>query len=305
MKKGLSAASNSTTLGSMNHGTNPKPIKRLKLRAIPSGMFSNVNEVIEHARLAERDGYTFFIDWSMSCYRDPDKDGDPWEYYFEPSFAGVAPNPAADTLTSGVPVACTRDNIITPRLEDGNCNPLLLPRDRVCASRLLHTYVRPKQYINDAVAAFRTANWREEMIGLHIRGPGRLHGGAEELRKALGADGAVPFEPYFEQADRILNLMPDAGIFVCSDSEPVVQSVRDRYGDRVVDYPAVRSTFGEMHAGHAENKGQSFPPYRLGLDMLIEALLLAESDVFIHGNSNVANFVLSCDPYLLHVYVQA
>ncbi|PYG31858.1 hypothetical protein [Pelagimonas varians] len=279
--------------------------KRLRLRAGPSGIFSNVNEVIEQGRLAQLGGYSFFIDWSVSCYRDADREEDPWAYYFEPSFPDVTPFEGADDLPGGIPICCTRENVITPRLEDGNCNPLLLPRDRAAASRLLHTYVRPKQYIKDAVAAFKADHWRSKMIGLHIRGPGRLDGGADVLRKALGAEGAVPFQPFFEHTDRILDLIPDAGIFVCSDSQPVIDRVRDRYGDRVVDYPAIRSTFGEMHARHPENGDETFPTYRLGLDMVIEALLLAETDVFIHGNSNVANFVLSYDPYQMHVYVLA
>ncbi len=289
----------------MDAQTTPATVRCLRLRPIPSGIFSNVNEVIEQARLAENGGYRFFIDWSVSCYRDPDEAGDPWEYYFEQSFPDVTPDPDAPDLPGGPQIACTRDNIITPRLQDGNCNPLLLPRDRFASARLLHQYVRVKPDIQQQVEAFRAAHWRDKMIGLHIRGPGRLHGGAGELRAALGAEGAVPFQPFFDQADRILSLMPDAGVFVCSDSQPVIDVVRDRYGDKVVDYPAIRSEFGEMHAGHPENQGQSFPPKRLGLDMIIEALLLARCDVFVHGNSNVANFVLSYDPYLMHVYVQA
>ncbi|MEO0344011.1 MAG: hypothetical protein AAF198_11305 [Pseudomonadota bacterium] len=285
--------------------TEQKTIRRLRLRPSPSGIFSNVNEVVEQARIAENGGYSFFIDWSVSCYRDPNRSEDPWAYYYEPCFPEVEPFADAENLPKGTVVACTRDNIITPRLQDGVCKPLLLPRDRFAAARLVHKYIRPKPYILDLVEGFCRENWQETMIGLHIRGPGRLDGGAAKLRQAFGAKGEVPFQPYFDQTDRLLKIAPDAGIFVCSDSQPVIDRVRDRYGSKVVDYPAIRSEFGEMHANHPENKGERFPPYKLGLDVIVEAMLLANTQLFVHGNSNVANFVLSYDPHILHVYVQA
>ncbi|MEP3673154.1 MAG: hypothetical protein ABJM86_09390, partial [Hyphomicrobiales bacterium] len=54
------------------------------LRLRPSGMFSNVNEVVQQIFLANKFKYRFTIDWSKSCYRDKARKEDPWLYYFEP-----------------------------------------------------------------------------------------------------------------------------------------------------------------------------------------------------------------------------
>jgi len=58
-----------------------------------------------------------------------------------------------------------------------------------------------------------------------------------------------------------------------------------------------------MHANHPKNKGLSFSPYKLGLDIVMEAYLLARTDYFVHGNSNVANFVVSLNAQLRSCYV--
>ena len=201
-------------------------------------------------------------------------------------------------------MACSRANIITPRLEDGNCNPLLLPRDRYAAHRLIRAYLRPKPHVRAGIEDM-ARQFRPRMIGLHIRGPGRTDGGVPELRRSFGDGNRVPVERFFEQVEVALRLLPEAGIFACSDSSLVIADIVSRFGDRVLTWPAIRSEFGEMHAGHAANAGQSFPPYQLGLDVLSEAYLLSRTDIFVHGNSNVANFVLSEAPTLIHAYVPA
>lgn len=272
-------------------------------------MFSNVNEVIEHLRLADIGGYRFAIDWTVSCYRDPQRHGDPWEYYFKPVYPDL-PFAALEgqswpELPRGVPVACTVANIITPRLKDGACHPLLLPRDRHSAHALIARHLHLNDDVTDIIEDFAARHFNGPIIGLHTRGPGRIDGGAATLRRNINPDGGVPFEVYFDAVDAALRQYPDARIFSCSDSSMVIENIHARYGSRVITYDATRSAFGEMHARHPENAGQSFDAYTLGLDVLVEAYLLTRCDILVHGNSNVANFVLCAKPDLPHQYVLA
>ena len=279
----------------------------LKLRS--AGLFSNVNEVVEQLRLAELGGYQFGIDWSESCYRDELQTGDPWEYYFEPCFSNLTlqnlHHSDAPILPGGVKVACTQDNIITPRIHDGDCNPLLLPRDRIEANRLIKRYIHLSGAASVTVDKFKRTNFSGELIGLHIRGLGRTHGGVPELRKQHSVDGHIPFGIFFEKVEQALKQKPSAKIFACSDSSEVIETVKSEFGSRVLTYEATRSKFGEMHANHPENNGQKFSPHKLGMDVLLEAYLLAQTDFLIHGNSNVCNFVLCLNPNLPHEYVKA
>ena len=273
-------------------------------------MFSNVNEVIEQLRLAEAGGYKFTIEWSQSCYRDSSRIEDPWSYYFEPCFPELEVSTisvsAGMVLRGGDKVACSRDNIITPRLDDGQCTSLLPPRDRLGANDLIKRYLHLKPHVMAKVEDFKASNFRRSMIGLHVRGPGRIDGGVTGLRDRFGvSDNSVPMQPFFQQVDEALKLLPESGILACSDSSLVVEKIQERYGDRVVSYPSQRSIFGEMHASHSQNKGHTFDNHELGMDVICEAQLLASTDIFVHGNSNVANFVICANPLLIHAYIQA
>ena len=277
------------------------PTYRLKLR--PTGMFSNVNEVIQQIYLAEQGGYDFLIDWSLSCYRDPGCDRNPWCYYFEQPFTRATDDLLGD-LPGGPGVACAKDNIITPRVNDGVCDSLLLPRDRFLPNRIIDRYLRLLPSVRQRIEAFRRTRLKGRYFGLHIRGAGRTDGGVPTLRNGLPMTAGVPLETYFRSMDRCLRDDEHAAIFACSDSQFVLDEIHDRYGERVISYPSQRSQFGEMHvSGQRENEGQSFDRRSLGEEVLVEAYLLAGAEYLVHGNSNVVNFVLCLAPHLEHDYV--
>ena len=278
-----------------------KPCYELRLRN--SGMFSVVNEVIQYLYLAESKDYEFFIDWRHSCYLDVSRQGDPWEYYFEPCFKDVSATSGLTLLPVGRSVACSKNNVITPRITDGNCKPLLMPYNRNVPNQLISKYLRLKPHIANAINQFEDKNFSQQTIGLHLRGLGRDHGGADELRAQGNGSNTIDYERFFAPIDEELMKKPDAKIFVCSDSQAVIDYVNNAYGQRAINYDSTRSAFGEMHANHPKNKGMSFSPYKLGLDIVMEAYLLARTDYFVHGNSNVANFVVSLNAQLRSCYV--
>jgi hypothetical protein len=285
-------------------------VAQLNLRPGPSGMFSNVNEVIEHLRRAEDGGYQFRLSWIKSCYRDPEMLGDPWAYYFEPCFPDLYPmlSEGSDLpiLPTGPTVACSKDNIITPRIKEGECDPLLLPRDRNAAHTYIHRYLKLKPAVRAEIDRFTRDHFKGPVVAAHIRGPGRFHGGAANLRRRAGAEGDVPYHLYFGAINQALKTRTTARIFVCSDSSEVIERAHLEFGDRVLTYTASRSKFGEMHdVNHIENNGLKFSPYKLGLDVLVEAYLMTRCDFLVHGNSNVANFILCAAPAIDHDYVAA
>jgi len=278
-------------------------IAKLKLR--PDGMFSNVNEVIQQLFLAERSDYQFVIDWSSSCYSEHGREKDPWNYYFEDCFPGITqPVGGLQKLPSGRAVACTKDNIITPRQEDGNCAPLLLPEDRNLPHRFIEKYIVLKPGLRKRISELLDQQFSTFTIGLHIRGPGRTDGGVPELNSRFPLRHGVPLEQYFTIVDEYISKHPQARIFACSDSAVILNEVIQRYGSKVFSHSSIRSKFGEMHvSGQRENEGLIFPKYKLGEDIIIEAMMLSQADHFVHGNSNVVNFILCKNPNLSHKYI--
>lgn len=276
--------------------------EKLELRLRNSGMFSNVNELVQYLYMAESGSYTFYIDWRHSCYKEDIFGKNPWEYYFEQCFSQDK-SESLGLLPVGKAIACSQNNIITPRLKNGQCNPLLLPKDRFLPHRLIKKYIHLKPQVNEIIDRFKKEYFNNHVIGLHLRGLGRNHGGAAQLRQQGGGVLAVDYERFFHYIDQRLSIQTDAKIFVCSDSQDVIDHVVDVYQDKVITYDATRSAFGEMHAQHKHNSGLSFSPYKLGLDVLIEAYLLSKTSYFVHGNSNVANYVLCLDPNIEADYV--
>ena len=132
-----------------------------------------------------------------------------------------------------------------------------------------------------------------------------MHGGAAEMRAMLGAPGGVPYDDYFQAVDDALKRHSDARILGCSDSSDVIDQIRMRYGERAIFYPATRSAYGEMHESRPENEGSVFPKYKLGLDVIIEAHLLARCVHFVHGISHVSNHILCLAPDMPNTYVYA
>ncbi|MFQ5643685.1 MAG: hypothetical protein ACE5FQ_08295 [Thiogranum sp.] len=265
-----------------------------------------MNEVVQHLHMAEKGNYKFTIDWSDSCYRNPGSTEDPWNYYFHDCFPDTAEKERPlQLLPNGLPVACAKDNIITPRLVDGNCVPLLLPKNRDLPHRLITQYIHLKPHIQKIINNFVGEHFSGHVIGLHIRGPGRIDGGAPGLRSRFPCRNGVPFGQYMKFVDsQLLTTYPHARIFASSDSSFVIREITRHYGEKIITYPSTRSEFGEMHnPAHPANRGATFPKYKLGEDVLAEAYIFSRTNHFIHGNSNIVNYVLCLNPALSHKYV--
>ncbi|MEP3525807.1 MAG: hypothetical protein ABJN24_10345 [Hyphomicrobiales bacterium] len=288
-------------------------MKNKILRLRPSGMFSNVNEVVQQIFLADKFKYRFTIDWSKSCYRDKARKEDPWLYYFEPIwpdgyFGKIKKKiwseaPKIEKLLGGTQVIRTKDNIITPREYDGALK-VLLPRNRIVPYAIIQKHIRLNQKTSQTIQSFSEQFLEQPYIGLHIRGPGAFDGRSDALQAGQGSFAKLPLQHYFNALDAALIKTPNAKILTCSDSSYVIEKVKSRYGDQVVTYNATRSDFGEMHASHEANNGQIYDNFNLGLDVVVEAHLLAKSALLIHGTSNLTNFVLSKSPDLPHIYIE-
>jgi hypothetical protein len=264
-------------------------------------MFAAVNEVICQLKLAQENGYRFSIDWSKSPYCDRSLASDPWNYFFQDPFDVVRTEGVGELPYLGHSTD-TRLNFMRPRLYPNlDTGPMLLPTDRDLGHKLIAQYIRPKEPIRHIIANYRQAHFDSYIIGLHLRGPGRLHGGTRQLKKRYALKNGVPFQLYFTQVDRVLRSKPDAKIFVCSDSQMVIDECQQRYGDKILTYNSTRAAAGEMHQAYVDK----YSGYKLGEDMIIEAYLLGATDYLIHGNSNVSNFVLCFNPKLEAKYVYA
>jgi hypothetical protein len=263
------------------------------------GLFFLINNVIDFLDIAGKNDFIFNMKWENSLYEDPSKNGPVWNYYFE----NIFDIDQCKTYPIYEYKNFRKNHLTAPRIKDGRMEPLLLPRDRYLANQYIEEYFKLKPHIQKIISQYKNTHYNQHIIGLHLRGPGRLHGGMPVFLKKLELKEDVPYQLYFEHVDNYLKDNPNAKIFLCSDSNMIIGECIEKYGDKIITYDSYRSDYGEMHEIGITNDDKSFSKYKLGEDVLVEAYLLAQTDYFIHGNSNVSNFVLCKNPTFKYKYV--
>ena len=91
--------------------------------------------------------------------------------------------------------------------------------------------------------------------------------------------------------DPLLKKYKNAKIFISTDEENHINQFKNLYGERVIFTDSYRSKSKKpIHLG--TNNSRKNHKYKLGLEVLIDSLLLSESDILICRKSNVTNAAL-------------
>ena len=271
----------------------------LVVRLKTSGMFCELAHTVAAAGYADAHDLALRPVWLGGLYSPPGQDA--WPQLFD-----QPETPSHVALDIG-----NRDprihpyRLVSPRGPElpseyqvrYKCRDFLAPpASRGQAARLIRQYVVPRP---EVLAAKRELRDRIEpgTIGLHLRGPGRLHGGAAWLYDQL-CMGKPPYEAYFRIVDRQLGA--DSKVLLCTDAGCVADRVLRRYGrNRVIQASQHLPDEGEPHLA------KRFDPHGLAVDALCDAWLLASCSFLVHGNSNLSNFVLCLNPDLAHADIFA
>lgn len=255
------------------------------------GMFSVVNDLVAHLHEADKKGYKINPMWIRSPYKTTKSEEDAFLYFFEPLIDINSDDQVVGELRS---FAFKRGNLITPR-----SNGLALPKKRKEVNKIIEKYIKLIPPLSAKISKFKEKYFSENILGLHIRGKGREHGGAKKLRNMGELVDGVPYNLYFKKVDEYISTHPKCNIFLCSDSQIVIDYCKGVYGDRIITYDSTRSLDGEMHLNRKYNSMK----YKLGEDVLIESYLLSMTNYLVHGNSNVTNYVLCKNSKLKNFYI--
>ncbi len=157
---------------------------------------------------------------------------------------------------------------------------------------LITEYIRVQPWIAEKAERFYGDNLAgRPVIAVHFRGP-------DHNTEVVGWHRLAYAREYLygREIDCFLDQHPDALVLCATDNEKSLAWFQNRYGGRLRYYPARRSTaHGSPHF--------EFGGAEVGEEMLIEGLLLARADHFVHGISNVAFAVACLNPKLAHVDV--
>jgi predicted O-linked N-acetylglucosamine transferase (SPINDLY family) len=296
------------------------PAKYLLIKAWGYGFWSDVHHVLGQLLVAELTGRIPVVHWgSNSLFRDADDDPavNVFEHFFEPVSA-VTPAMLTAIADSGsvypskwrhrgldaedvdkwagpesrraAQFAFSREETLVVSDFYSTVASLIpwigrgsryhgLNEDEIYA-RLFAAYLRPVPAIVARVDAFHAAMLAgRPWVAVHVRGSDKVH-------ESAGLHGTN--QRYTAFIDRIIELNPEIGLFLLTDSTALHASFSERYGARVVTTPARRSSTqtGVHMQGHSGRE--------VGEEVLIDALLAARCDYFV-GNqeSNVSLAIAS------------
>lgn len=126
----------------------------------------------------------------------------------------------------------------------------------------------PAQHIRKRVAEFEAEHFCERVVGVHIR-----------REDNVWSNKHCHDLFFLWEVSKVLQHMPDAKVFLCTDGEQSEQCMRNWFGDRVVTYP-VRSLARGRDAEAIE-------------DALISMLLLSRTNLIVRSCSSTFSQVAS------------
>lgn len=298
------------------------------------GLFSLVQQVISHIPLAMIHGRTpvaFYGNkccyWTNEGYMDATN---VWEYYFEPIIAdqpsSKLPESIVEHINSHFPhfeypgyyfneSAFITNNFGNHR--DFKGKTLTIPHKwndpdqelREKASKIIQKHVRPRLYINEKVNSFIDSQMKgHKVIGVHMRATDVSADNEHNIHRR----GSYQFASYVEHIRKLLELWPQAKIYVATDSLKALDDLKEVFGKRVIYNSNIFHNSKEL-AGTGPS-GWVIPGYlaedsqkaaKNGEEAVIDYLLLSQCQHLIHNGSGLARTALLKNPNLAHTNIHS
>ena len=145
--------------------------------------------------------------------------------------------------------------------------------------KIFQKYLKPIPGITAKVDEFYLQHMQgRPWIGIHIRGSDKIH---ESPNLALTNASYLSF------TDRIVELNPTIGVFLLTDSIPLMEQFSMRYGDRLICTQATRdaSNTGVHLSGH--------DGIVIGEEVLVDTLLALKCDYFVGNKESNVSLAIS------------
>lgn len=275
----------------------------VSIKLHPWGMFFEVARYISAVKWAKRHNALAMPLWSAEACRyvsEPPAHGDAWDVFFERAGhtwadAKHCPRSVKYNKTGRYcPIslkACGFPGWYEQIKPEGDANHVLgIPNGSEDDRQLLATFVRPQAEIADYIEqVYEKYLAGRHVIGLHVRGPGRYHDGTLLLQWYCKYTNQPPYDEYARLVEQ--HLRDDSVILLGTDAGCVAEHFKARWGEQVLCVEQHKRQLGEGHH-HPEDSNV----YQMGVHALLDAYLLARADVFVHGNSNMSNFIICMAP---------
>ncbi|XP_078382374.1 uncharacterized protein LOC144665072 [Oculina patagonica] len=243
------------------------------------------------------------------CSRDPTVNS--WDWYFEPVNRGLeskVENVFCPLRLDGpayVDVGTIIDNSFKNRTDvDGFENArIITTQERMRVNKLIQQYVKPNSRIKEKVRMFYHRYLVGfTVLGVHVRGTDHWMETSERRLPSLMS--------WVKRARSILKTLPrPRKIFIASDNKEVIKKFLAYFGKETVIFTeAVRAKgyHDQIPPHNFEFKHNAADPYEreIGSQVLMDILLLAKCDHFLHTESSVASLASYFNPHMTSYFLQ-
>lgn len=299
------------------------------------GLFSLVQQVIGHIPLSLKEQRVPIVHFGPKCcyWNENGYQGEynVWEYYFEPLIPEYAakslPKAIINHLNENHPDHEKSGYFLNEKIfvsnnfgnhPDFNGKSLKIPYQwsdpdatiRKEASEIIQQYVKPKPDLLLKTNAFFQSNMSADFtVGVHIRATD-----VSDLKTEhnIHRRNSYKLEQYFTEVRRALKKEPQAKVFVATDSQEALNSIKQTFTDKVIYYSSIFHSSGEL-SGKGPS-GWGLPAYltkdaqiaaQNGEEAVIDYLLLSKCQLLIHNGSSLPRTALLKNPELKHVNVHS
>lgn len=281
-----------------------------------AGFFAHLIFVVNQLIYCERQHYfpiVYFGPWSLdgpNPFYDPAYGENIWEYFFEPvteysssEIQEMVKSPDNPLSIDNIEVLASEelwylhagcpDSVYTYpygyAAEASKKEENWYDKQRQKVAQYVERYVRVKPEILKEVDTFTNQHFaNHHVLGIHIRGTDKGSAGSEwQLMRIIKP------QEYFACIDAYTKENGACKIFVATDQRQFLGEMRNRYGDRIIAYDAIRSSSTVNTFQKSEGKN-----YQKGKDVLIDALLLSHCNFLLKCTSAVGESAMYFNPSL-------
>lgn len=156
-----------------------------------------------------------------------------------------------------------------------------------------------QKLLDEKWKSIKIGNEKETIVGVHVRQ-------TDKITPPTGHYAASDTEQYFVEIDKILHDCPSAKIFLCCDDLRTIECFKAHYGSCVFYNDAYRAEPGSTTGIHLDKiYHRENHKYLLGVEVIMDAYMLARCDYLIHTHSNVTNaaIIINGGRYRKRVFV--
>lgn len=270
-------------------------IRKLRNRV---GMFSNINNIIRHCIYQDKfEKPIFYVKWYNDSYQT--NRYNLWEKYFEQPYFNKGDKEYNYSNVKQLPKI--REEL--PRYIMPLKNKIIYePIDREYIYKIIKKRIKFKKFLIEKRDNYIKKFKNKYLIGLHIRGSGGTANGTKEYRRKLKLINKIPIPEFEFYLNKKINELKEKyikyEIFLFTDNNFVLNYFKNKYN---INY--FNSQRSEHHQGEIHLKEYNFNKEKLAEEILFEVLVMSKLNYYIHGLSNISNFVLCNNPKLENINI--